>query len=554
MHDDRYGSKTAHDFCPGGGGTVNQYSESEVGGLTLSDWDHTETSDKITLTKYKGDQVNVVIPSEFAEAPGKSVEIATFTNMFDKKSLVSLKIGTSDQKVTLGTNSLYGAFGSWSYRSLVTLDLSGLDTTKVTNMSSMFTGCSALQNLDLSGFDTSNVTNMQRMFMNCYSLESLDLSSFDTSSVTDMSNMFTECRALQNLDLSGFDTSNVTDMHCMFMNCYSLESLDLSSFDTSSVTDMSNMFTECRALQNLDLSGFDTSNVTNMQGMFAGCYNLESLDLSSFDTSNVIYMNRLLSDCRNLSIINLSNSNISENCIIDALFSFGWNQMLDYTIPTLIITSDQRIINEVVTDVTMMACRTPYHAEAKVIYNSNHEVFDDGNTMVEKTIHQSDRFVYSSLEEIKQEFTFDVATILKDSPKLADKEGFVSTWYLDEACTMPLAEIDMIDFTTLEDGTLQLYAGYKEVTPEEPETPEEKPTEPEETPSEPEEKPTEPQDQPNTPNEEEKEESNIEEIKKEESEAVHTGDEVSKGMYYLLLGGSMIVFATMLRKNRRSEQ
>ena len=487
---------------PRGGGTVNQYSESEAGGLTLDDWDHTETSDKITLTKYKGDQVNVVIPSEFAEAPGKSVEIATFTNMFDNSKLVSLKIGTSDQKVTLGTNSLYGAFGSWSYRSLVTLDLSGLDTTKVTNMSSMFTGCRALQSLDLSGFDTSNVTNMQRMFM----------------------------------------------------NCYSLESLDLSSFDTSSVTDMSNMFNSCEAFETLNLSGFDTSNVTNMQGMFASCYNLESLDLSSFDTSNVIAMNRLLSDCRNLSIINLSNSNISENCIIDALFSFGWNQMLDYTIPTLIITSDQRIINEVVTDVTMMACRTPYHAEAKVIYNSNHEVFDDGNTMVEKTIHQSDRFVYSSLEEIKQEFTFDATTILKDSPKLADKEGYEFIWYLDEACTMPLAEIDMIDFTTLEDGTLQLYAGYKEVMPEEPETPEEKPTEPEETPSEPEEKPTEPEEKPNTPNEEEKGESNIEEIKKEESEAVHTGDEVSKGMYYLLLGGSMIVFATMLRKNRRSEQ
>ncbi|MCQ5121809.1 InlB B-repeat-containing protein [Massilicoli timonensis] len=69
-----------------------------------------------------------------------------------------------------------------------------------------------------------------------------------------------------------------------------------------------------------------------------------------------------------------------------------------------------------------------------------------------------------------------------------------------------------------------------------------------------EEKPTEPEEKPNTPNEEEKGESNIEEIKKEESEAVHTGDEVSKGMYYVLLGGSMIVFAAMLRKNRRSEQ
>ena len=89
---------------------------------------------------------------------------------------------------------------------------------------------------------------------------------------------------------------------------------------------------------------------------------------------------------------------------------------------------------------------------------------------------------------------------------------------------------------------------------EKPTEPEEKPSEPEEKPSEPEEKPTEPEEKPNTPNEEEKGESNIEEIKKEESEAVHTGDEVSKGMYYVLLGGSMIVFAAMLRKNRRSEQ
>ncbi len=50
----RHGNKTEHDFCPGGG-TVNQYSESKVGGLTLDDWEYTETSDKITLTKYKGE-------------------------------------------------------------------------------------------------------------------------------------------------------------------------------------------------------------------------------------------------------------------------------------------------------------------------------------------------------------------------------------------------------------------------------------------------------------------------------------------------------------------
>ena len=68
---------------PRGGGTVNQYSETEAGGLTLSDWVYTETSDKITLTKYKGDQVNVVIPSEFEGQEGKTVEIKTFYGMFE---------------------------------------------------------------------------------------------------------------------------------------------------------------------------------------------------------------------------------------------------------------------------------------------------------------------------------------------------------------------------------------------------------------------------------------------------------------------------------------
>ena len=106
---------------PRGGGTVNQYSESKVGGLTLDDWEtDPDETDKIVLTKYIGDQVNVVIPSEFEGQEGKTVEIKTFDGMFDNlkkenlsgnpkyyNELVSLKVGTTDKKVTLGTDSLY---------------------------------------------------------------------------------------------------------------------------------------------------------------------------------------------------------------------------------------------------------------------------------------------------------------------------------------------------------------------------------------------------------------------------------------------------------------
>ena len=169
-------------------------------------------------------------------------------------------------------------------------DLRKLDTAAITNMSYMFSDCSALTSLDLSNFDTSKVTDMNYMFENCYALTSVDLSNFDTSQVTSMRDMFSDCWALKSLDLSSFNTSQVTDMSYMFDECIALTSLDLSNFDTSKVTDMNRMFSGCSALTSLDLSNFDTSQVTNMSSMFYSCWALKSLDLSSFNTSQVTNM------------------------------------------------------------------------------------------------------------------------------------------------------------------------------------------------------------------------------------------------------------------------
>nr|MCR5142281.1 DUF285 domain-containing protein [Ruminococcus sp.] len=109
--------------------------------------------------------------------------------------------------------------------------------------------------------------------------------------VTDMSYMFSGCSALTSLDVSGFDTRNVTTMECMFggyldgpannwiLGCSALTSLDLSSFDTSNVEFMDYMFNGCSGLTSLDLSGFDTSNVVFMDGIFTGCESLKSFTL-----------------------------------------------------------------------------------------------------------------------------------------------------------------------------------------------------------------------------------------------------------------------------------
>ena len=131
------------------------------------------------------------------------------------------------------------------------------------------------------------LTSMSSMFNNCRALISVDLSGFDTSNVTGMGRMFYFCTALTSLDLSGFDTSNVTDMNGMFYFCLDLTSLDLSSFDTSNVTDMSNMFSGCSTLISLDLSSFDTSNVTNVNNMFDSTQNTRIIDISP-NMSNVL--------------------------------------------------------------------------------------------------------------------------------------------------------------------------------------------------------------------------------------------------------------------------
>ena len=150
-----------------------------------------------------------------------------------------------------------------------------LNTTNVTNMSWMFSECSALTTLDVSNFDTKNVMEMSYMFGSCTKLKTLDVSSFNTQNVTDMNWMFSYCSVLTTLDLSNFDTKNVTDMSGMFSNCSALTTLDLSSFETQNVTDMSRMFKSCSALTTIYASDkFVTTACEENENMFAECVNL----------------------------------------------------------------------------------------------------------------------------------------------------------------------------------------------------------------------------------------------------------------------------------------
>ena len=186
--------------------------------------------------------------------------------------------------------------------------LENLNTANVTDMNSMFYGCSALKSLDLTNFNTENVRDMNFMFLKCSAITSLDLKNFKTARVKYMSYMFDECSALTSLDLKNFNTENVTDMSEMFYKCSDLTSLDLTNFNTTKVTNMSNMFSFCSALTSLDLTNFNTTNVTYMYNMFDGCSALTSLDLTNFNTANVERMQEMFKGCSTLQSIYVSDN------------------------------------------------------------------------------------------------------------------------------------------------------------------------------------------------------------------------------------------------------
>ena len=95
------------------------------------------------------------------------------------------------------------------------IGLSNLNTSQVTNMSAMFSGCGAKE-LDLSGWDTSQVTDMSEMFRDNNNLEKINVKSFNTKNVKNMMDMFRRCGKLRIIDISNFETPNLKNADLMF--------------------------------------------------------------------------------------------------------------------------------------------------------------------------------------------------------------------------------------------------------------------------------------------------------------------------------------------------
>ena len=368
----------------------------ESNGSSIADWDYTSNTDgSITLTKYKGTSKDIVVPGKL---DGKQVKIKSFkdTGISSGDNLV---VGTPGEKVIYDSDSLSSAFEGSTYRSI---DLSGLDTSKVVSMASMFELCRNLTKVDVSDLDTSKVVSMASMFKYCMNLTEVDVSDLDTSKLAVTVEMFQNCSSLKEIDVSNFDLPSVNE-HTFYNGTHG-------------------MFMHCDSLQYVNLGNLLIMNREHAAG-FDGPYCNMGLALSPQVGKDVP------------SVVILHNERaigeLSSNGKSDGKTLFG-NPDVAFK-------------------------RVAYTADVKL--DANGGTFKEKVAGNEKTITLGDRVIYDTVDSYKNEFTVTTGKLADKTENPTKNGDKFNGWYLDKECTKPLETLDM---TLGHDSEVTLYAGYGE--------------------------------------------------------------------------------------------
>ena len=207
----------------------------------------------------------------------------------DRTCIYDLKTATTFSEYVadyVATNSTL-TFKKITSDNLEDLDLSRMAVVDNIDMvQNVCTNYSSIKNIVFDeSFKTYAPTSLSEFFNGCETLETISgLEYLNTAKVTNMSFMFYGCSALTSLDLTNFNTAKVTDMSYMFYGCSALTSLDLTNFNTAKVKFMDNMFNGCSALTTIYASDkFVTDNVSYGSDMFTGCKSLKDYSESKTD-------------------------------------------------------------------------------------------------------------------------------------------------------------------------------------------------------------------------------------------------------------------------------
>ena len=153
---------------------------------------------------------------------------------------------------------------------------------------------------NLNDVDVSNIKNMTRIFA-AHDFQG-DVSGWNTSSVTNMESMFSGCNHF-NGDLSKWNVSKVRNFEKMFYHCYVFNG-DISGWKlntkkapigSSSYIKTDSMFEDCHRF-NCDISKWDVSNIISAHHMISWCTDFHQ-DLSGWKLESLAYNEDVVYAC-----------------------------------------------------------------------------------------------------------------------------------------------------------------------------------------------------------------------------------------------------------------
>ena len=207
---------------------------------------------------------------------------------------------------------------------------------------SLFKNASKIPSIKISSNST-KPTTLNSMFSNCTVLKSIDLTGLNTSNVTDISYIFDGCKSLENVPI-GFTSLNMnkvstTNARYIFRSCESIQEIDLSSMNFPLVTSLSYWFSNCKKAKVIKLPTFGSKKITTLEGLFGVCDNLQQIDFNNLDTSKVVNANRLFGT----STVN-TNTDIEGTLEVD-LSNFDFSSLKNQTSSILENNKSVRKIN-----------------------------------------------------------------------------------------------------------------------------------------------------------------------------------------------------------------
>lgn len=237
----------------------------------LDAWD----ANKTTALKLYFQKSNLV----YAPAIDTS-NVTTFEQMFKECSNLKFVPNYNTSKAT----SLYLMFNNCE--NLKNIDISTWDTANVQNISSLFSS-TAIEEIDLSQNNWQSLKNISFLFSGCKSLVKVNIEGLNTSKSNDFNSIFADTKKLKNVvGIENLDVSKVTD----FYGAFESTNYDCKGVEQWNVTvpnRFTDMFYNCKNIKSLDLTKWKTDTLTTLGSPFESCTYLESLDISTWNLSNL---------------------------------------------------------------------------------------------------------------------------------------------------------------------------------------------------------------------------------------------------------------------------